>query len=202
MRGGSLVRIALHAVPFLLSLLFQVSFGFDALTAGLLILAVFAGNLVMKIWTTPILRRFSFRSVLIVNGALNAAAIFACMLITAQTPIAVVAVLLFLSGLTRSMQFTAINTLAFAEVPQERMSGANTLANMAHQMSIGAGIALGAVALRAAEVFNPSGAGTSIPAADFQVAFAVLGILSVIATLDALRLDPAAGNEIRKAARS
>lgn len=196
-RGGSMVRVAIHSIPFLLPLLFQVSLGLDPLTSGLFILAVFAGNLVTKVGTTALLRRFPFRTVLVVNGLLNAAMIFACMLITAETPVYLTVPLLFLTGVTRSIQFTAVNTLAFADVPQERMNGANTLSNMAQQMAIGGGVALGALALRFAEFANPR-SGPGIPVADFQIAFFIVGLVALAAALDALRLHPGAGEEIRR----
>ncbi|VTP63116.1 High-copy suppressor of rspA [Serratia rubidaea] len=122
--GGTLFRLAIGAVPFLLPLLFQIGFGLSAFEAGLLVLAVFAGNLAMKPFTSAILYRFNFRTTLMVNGLLNAAAIFGCALLTPTTPVWLIIALLFVSGLTRSMQFTALNTLAFSEVPQSKMNDA------------------------------------------------------------------------------
>jgi len=194
--GGSLFRIAISAIPFLLPLLFQLGFGLDAFNAGLLVLAVFAGNLAMKPFTTPLLHRFSFRSLLIVNGLLNAAAIFGCAFLVPQTPVPVIAGLLFFSGLTRSMQFTALNALAFSEVPEDRMSGANTLFNMAQQMAMGMGVALGAVALRIAGLAETGSAG-GLPLASFHIAFVLVGVVALLAILDVLRLDPAAGAAVR-----
>ncbi|CAI1227308.1 MFS transporter [Serratia fonticola] len=196
-KGGTLFRIAIGAVPFLLPLLFQIGFGLNAFDAGLLVLAVFAGNLVMKPFTSPILYRFRFRTTLVVNGLLNAATIFACALLTPQTPTWLILALLFVSGLTRSMQFTALNTLAFSEVPQPRMSGANTLFNMAQQMGSGLGIAIGALALRLAEMLMPQQRGV-VPLADFQLAFIVIGVIALVAVLDSFTLGAEAGNEIRQ----
>jgi MFS family permease len=196
-KGGTLFRIAIGAVPFLLPLLFQIGFGLNAFDAGLLVLAVFAGNLVMKPFTSPILYRFRFRTTLVVNGLLNAATIFACALLTPQTPTWLILALLFVSGLTRSMQFTALNTLAFSEVPQPRMSGANTLFNMAQQMGSGLGIAIGALALRLAEMLMPQQQGV-VPLADFQLAFIVIGVIALVAVLDSFTLGAEAGNEIRQ----
>jgi EmrB/QacA subfamily drug resistance transporter len=194
--GGSLFRIAIGSIPFLLPLLFQVGFGLSAFASGLLILAVFAGNLVMKPLTTPVLRRLSFRTILISNGLLNAALIFACAFLTPATPIVAVAMLLFVSGLTRSMQFTALNTLAFADVSEDRMSGANTFFNMAQQMAMGMGIALGAVALRIAGLFEPNASG-SVPLVNFHIAFVIVGVIALIAILDVLGLAPSAGDNVR-----
>ena len=161
----------------------------------MLVLAVFAGNLAMKPFTTPILRRFRFRPLLLVNGALNAAVIFACALLTPDTPVPVILALLFVSGLARSMQFTAINTLAFADVPAAKMSGANTLFNMAQQMAMGVGIALGAVALRLACWCIP--ATTACPLEAFHIAFILTGMIALAGLFDVLALSPQAGDAIR-----
>jgi EmrB/QacA subfamily drug resistance transporter len=194
--GGSLFRIAIGTIPFLLPLLFQIGFGLDPFKSGLLVLAVFAGNLGMKPFTTAVLRRFSFRRVLIVNGLLNAAAIFGCGLLTPATPVSVIAALLFVSGLTRSMQFTALGAIAFAEVPSEQMNGANTLLNIAQQMAMGLGIGLGALALRIAGNFNSDAAG-SVSLASFHAAFFVCGAVALAAVLDVIGLHDAAGDEVR-----
>jgi MFS family permease len=189
--------MAIAAIPFLLPLLFQIGFGLNGFIAGALVLAVFAGNLVMKPMTTPILRRFSFRATLLVNGGLNAATIFACALLTPATPVPVIVALLFASGMTRSMQFTALNTLAFAEVPEGWMSGANTVFNMVQQLFMAMGIALGAVALRIAALLSPGAVGGAIPLGHFRTAFIIIGAISLFGALDVLGLDAAAGNNVR-----
>jgi len=193
--GGSLFRGAIAAVPFLLPLLFQLGFGLTPFASGTLVLAVFAGNLAMKPFTTPILRRFRFRPLLLVNGTLNAATMFACALLTPRTPAPLILALLFVSGLVRSMQFTAINTLAFAEVPAAKMSGANTLFNMAQQMAMGIGIALGAVALRLGVLVHPTPHG--VPLEAFHIAFILTGMIALAALFDVLALSPQAGDAIR-----
>ena len=196
-RGGAVCRMAIAAMPFLLPLLFQVGFGLNGFQAGTLVLAVFAGNLIMKPLTTPILRRCSFRATLLVNGALNAATIFACALLTPATPVPVIVALLFTNGLTRSMQFTAINTLAFAEVPEAWMSGANTVFNMVQQLFMAMGIALGAVALRIGALLAPGRAPGLMPLAHFRTAFVIIGALALLGSLDVLGLDAAAGDRVR-----
>jgi len=196
-RGGAFYRMAIAAIPFLMPLLFQIGFGLNGFKAGSLVLAVFAGNLAMKPLTTPILRRFSFRATLLVNGGLNAAIIFACALLTPATPVPIILALLFASGLTRSMQFTALNTLAFADVPEGWMSGANTVFNMVQQLFMAMGIALGAVALRIAGLLGPAAAPGAISLAHFRTAFVIIGAISLLGALDVIGLDPAAGNNVR-----
>jgi Na+/melibiose symporter-like transporter len=120
--------------------MFQIGFGYDAFHSGLLVLAVFAGNLGMKTVTTPILRRFGYRTVLIGNGVLCALMLGACALLTPGTSLAVTVLVLFLGGCTRSMQFTAINTVTFADVPRPQMADANGLSNTLAQLAMAAGI--------------------------------------------------------------
>lgn len=194
--GGTLFRASIGAVPFLLPLLFQIGFGLDAFVSGLLLLAVFAGNIVMKMFTTGILQRFGFRRTLLFNGFANAAAILACALITPATPVPVIMGLLFVSGLTRSMQFTTLATIAFAEIPAERMSGANTLANIAQPLGMALGIAVAALALRAAAVLFPAD-GASISLLQFHVSFLIIGIIALVAVIDTIGLAPEAGDELR-----
>ncbi len=196
--GGSFFRMATSSIPFLLPLLFQLGFGLNAFSSGLLVLAVFAGNIAMKPLTTPILRRFTFRSVLLVNGTVNSMIIFGCAFLGPTTPVPVIVMLLFASGLTRSMQYSALNTLAFADVPENWMSGANTLFNMTQQLSMAIGIALGAVSLRIAGLWGPLAAYGTIPMAHFHAAFLMVGAVAVVVVLDTLGLDHTAGDTVRR----
>jgi MFS family permease len=164
----------------------------------LLLLAVFAGNLGMKPATSTILNRVGFKTTVLVNGSIAIATILGCSLLTPETPKAVIVPLLFVSGLARSMQFTALNTLAFADVPQPRMSGANTLFSMLNQMASGLGIAIGAIALRLASLLHP--ASEAVSTRDFQIAFGVIAVLAIGAMLDFRRLAPDAADALRKRA--
>jgi len=192
--GGSLFRMGVSAVPFLIPLMFQIGFGFDAFSAGAMLMAVFAGNLIMKSMTTRVMRCFGFRPVLVVNGLLNAAMIGACALFSTDTPLWLMCGVLFVGGMTRSMQFTALNTIAFSDVPQERMSDANTLFSTAFQLAMGLGVALGAVAWRVGETVM-SGAGAATP---FRIAFLVVAAVSLLAVLDSARLKPGAGDHVAR----
>src|SRR5208283_2880307 len=121
----------------------------NAFTSGLLVLCVFAGNLAIKPVTTPVLRRFGFRAVLLANQILTAASLVACGFLSPATPIPLIVIVLFVGGACRSMQFTGLSTIQFADVPPPEMSGANTLSSMIYQLSLGVGIAFGALELNA-----------------------------------------------------
>ena len=191
-RGGSLFRVAISVIPFLLPLLFQIGFGLSAFRSGLLVLAVFAGNLGMKTVTTPVIRRFGFRKVLIGNGLLTAVSLFACAFLSPTLPTPVVVAILFFGGLCRSMQFTSLNTLGFADIPPGQMSAATTFASMVQQMTMGMGVAAGAIALRIAALLrHGSASNPTIP--DFHLAFVLVGLIALVSVLDFLKLDAAAG---------
>ncbi|MDR3435717.1 MFS transporter [Telmatospirillum sp.] len=190
--GGSLFRIAISVSPFLLPLLFQVGFGMDAFQSGMLVLALFAGNLSMKAATTLVLRRFGFRNVLIVNGLLTSLLILLCATFTAGEPRIVVAVILFANGLSRSMQFTSLSTLAFVDVPAERMSSANSFVSFAQQMTGSLGVVTGALMLRLAALLagNASGQPTI---ADFHIAFVFSSLLALCGLVGLRKLPANAG---------
>ena len=194
--GGSLFRMSIGALPFLLPLLFQVGFGLDAFHAGLLIVAVFAGNLLIKPFTSAVLRRFGFRTTLIGNGVLNAATLAACALLGPDTPVAVMVPLLFVAGMVRSMQFTALNTVAFADVPQPQMSGANTMFSTAFQLALGLGIALGALAIRFSEWLVPRIGLEHWPAAPYRLAFIMVALVALAGLFDSARLAAGAGDHV------
>lgn len=191
-RGGSLFRISISVIPFLLPLLFQVGFGYNAYVSGLLVLAVFAGNLGMKTVTTPVIRLFGFRRVLIGNGLLTALSLFACSFLMPTTPVPVMVAILFFGGLCRSMQFTSLNTLGFADIPPRQMSAATTFASMVQQMTMGMGVAAGAIALRIAAILRHDSSGTPT-IADFHLAFVLVSGVALISVLDFLKLDADAG---------
>ncbi|WP_459598471.1 MFS transporter [Dysgonomonas reticulitermitis] len=163
--------------------------------SGMLFLATMAGNLVMKPATIWVMRRYNFRTVLIVNGALIALFSFFTSLLLPQTPTVIIVAVMFLSGMFRSMQFSAITTLAFADVPQPNMTAANTLYSTIQQMSIGMGIAIGAVFLRFSNVINGSTDHYSV--ADFRPAFIFVGILGFLSLYGFTRLTPDAGDVVR-----
>lgn len=198
--GGSFFRLTISAVPFLLPLFFQDAFGWTPVQAGSLVLFLFLGNLVIKPATTPLLTRFGFRNVLIwaTIGAALSMALEA--LLTRSTPIAAIIALLFFSGVTRSIGFTAYNTIAFADIPDTDMTDANTLASTVQQLAASYGVAIGAVALTIGQPiagwFNTSGT-----VAEFQVAFAIIALLTLVPVVEALMLSRSAGENIRPTRR-
>ncbi|WP_409249279.1 MFS transporter [Enterobacter hormaechei] len=194
--GGSLFRASISAVPFLLPLMFQVGFGMDAFHSGLLVLAVFVGNLTIKPATTPLIRSLGFKRLLLINGSLNVLALLACAFLTPQTPVWLVMLILYLGGVFRSIQFTAISTLAFADVPSAQMSYANTLFSTATQLAVGLGITLGAIGIRIGEKVSETMGIAGMPGMSFRLAFVAIALICLVGMVDTLRLTKNAGSAV------
>ena len=195
--AGSLSRIALSAAPFLLPLLFQLGFGFSAVQSGTLLLWLFAGNLAMKPATTWLMNRYGFRRILLVNSLLVFLSFVAYALMNQNTPPLWIGIILFITGMARSMQFTAFYTLGFADIGAREMSDANTLFGMAQRLNSGLGIAVGALMLSFASWLQSSN--EHLPdVSDFRIAFALISLLALATFIDVMRLPADAGESVLK----
>jgi predicted MFS family arabinose efflux permease len=122
----------------------------------------------------------------------------ACALLTPSTPVWLIAAVLFVGGLTRSMQFSALNTIAFADVPQQRMAAANTLFSTAFQVALGLGVALGATGVRLGHWSAAQLGVSDWPAIDYRLAFLLVALVSLLGLADALRLSRNAGEQVAR----
>lgn len=190
--SGTAGRLAINATPFLLPLLFQVGLGYDAVETGSLVLVYFLGNLLMKTVTTPALRLFGFRTLLVVNGVVAALTIAAFAFVDGETPRLMLFALLMACGLSRSMQFTGLNTIAFADVSAEQRSAATTISAMLQQLSQLLGVALAAAVIRLAAHLHPA----ADMLADIRAAFLVIGAIGLASALRFLALPRDAGAEV------
>jgi EmrB/QacA subfamily drug resistance transporter len=191
--AGSVFRAGLGATPFLLPLLFQLGFGLNPLQSGLLTCMTAIGAMFIKTLTVRILRRYGFRRILSVNGVAASAIVAAFGLFSRSTPHLVVAAVLLLSGCLRSLQFTALNAITFADIARERMSQAASFSSMAQRLSQSAGIAAGAYFLQLSSAAHGH---AMIEASDFWPAFLAIGLISAIAPFVHVRLAPQAGVEV------
>ncbi|MCB8878983.1 DHA2 family efflux MFS transporter permease subunit [Acidisoma cellulosilytica] len=191
--AGSLFRIGIGAMPFLLPLMLQLGFGFSAFQSGLITFISAAGALVTKPVARPMLQRFGFRSVLSVNAGISAVVLGLTATFRPGWPIIAIYAVLLIGGVFRSLQFTAYNTIAYADISPERMSRATSFYSTLQQLSITLGVTVGAAALAVSGAI----AGKPHPRlADFSVAFVVVALFMVPAALLALRLPASAGDEM------
>jgi len=147
----------------------------------------------MKAITNPILRRFGMRRVLMVNGALASIGIAACALISPRLPPVLPVLILILAGATRSMQFTTITFIAFADIAPEQRASASVLSSLAQQISMGMGVAIGALMLNFSRQLRGA---ASLSLFDFRLALVLAGVLSALAIFSYATLASDAGAEI------
>jgi EmrB/QacA subfamily drug resistance transporter len=191
--GGGFSRFAISASLFVLPLMFQVGFGFSPFVSGLLMLVGALGSLSTKAIAIGVVRRFGFRRVLIANSALIALAILLCGCLYSDMPIEAMAAVMVLCGFTRSLQFTCLNTLGFADMPPERISAASMLTSMLQQVVMGIAVGSAAVLLRASVALH---GGRSLSAADFRYVLVALACVALLAVVRFVHLEDAAGAEI------
>lgn len=191
MRSGFAFRMAFGAMSYLLPLQLQVAFGMTAFESGMLTFFMALGTLAMKTAAPRLLRVLGFRTVLLGDYALGGAALLALAFFTPATPVALMAAVLFASGLFRSLGYTAVNTLSYADIPPARMSRASSFAGTVDRVSVAAGVSSGAILLQ----LLTSGAGAP-SIGTFQSAFVAVAGLMVLAWLPCLQLAPDAGSEL------
>lgn len=197
-RGGSVMRIAINAGPFLLPLMLQEGYGFSAFHAGMFVLTLFVGDLTMKAFVTRILRRFGHRPVLIPNGFACALSLLAMAFITPAVPLWLIVVILVVHGLVRSLEFTSLTTLAFADIDRAALNDASTFFNTTMLLSGAAAITVAAMAVHAgtALLTVPALGGLAGPGGEYRIAFAIVALIALVGTFDAYRLPHGAGHSL------
>ncbi len=191
--GGFIFRIGIGALPFLLPLLLQIGFGMTPFQSGLITFSGAIGAITMKMAAAAILRRFGFRAVLTANAVVSGAFLAACASFTQTTPVAAMLALLVVGGFFRSLQFTSINTLAYAEVETAQVSRATAMVSVAQQLAISAGVAFGALAVETSVTLRGDG---TLGARDFAPGFLAVAAVSALSALIFARLSPDAGAEL------
>jgi EmrB/QacA subfamily drug resistance transporter len=187
---GSLCRMGLDAVPFLLPLLFQVGFGLSPLQSGLLSFSSSLGAMLVRTRSSALLRFFGFRRLLVGNACLAAAVTAGCGLLQPATPVWLIVLFVFLSGCVRSIQFLGLNTISYADVPAPMLSKSTSVSGVAQQLARGFGIAVGAALL--AIIAGPQ----MLTLGDFRLAFCLIALLPLLSVMGFLRLSPVDGAEV------
>jgi EmrB/QacA subfamily drug resistance transporter len=191
--GGFLFRLGIGALPFLLPLLMQIGFGLTPFQSGLVTFGSAAGAMGMKTLAARIIRTFGFRNIMTVNAVVSSVFLAACALFTVQTPLLLIMIILVVGGFFRSLQFTAINTVAYAEVEQAQMSRATTLVSVGQQLALSAGVAIGAFSVETTMALRHV---TELSAADFGPAFVVVAIMAALSAYFFWQMPDDAGHEI------
>jgi EmrB/QacA subfamily drug resistance transporter len=191
--GGFLFRLGIGALPFLLPLLMQVGFGLSPFQSGLVTFSSAVGAMGMKTLAARIIRAFGFRNLMTVNALISTIFLVACALFTIHTPLLLIMIILVVGGFFRSLEFTAINTVAYAEVEPAQMSRATTLVSVNQQLAISAGVAIGAFCVESTMFWRHA---TELDASMFAPAFVVVSIISAASAWFFWQMPDDAGHEI------
>ena len=174
-------------------LMLQVGFGLTPFASGSLTFAAAAGALTMKFTAARILKRFGFKTALLVNGVISTGFLAAQGLFTQETPHLVILAVLLTAGFFRSLQFTALNAISYSDIAQRDMGKATSLYSVAQQLSLAMGVACAAFVLEAAQYLR---ADSSLTVTDFSIAFFVVALVSGVSVFTYLRLPADAGAEV------
>lgn len=191
--AGTLFRIGVGALPFLLPLMFQLGFGDSAAQSGMITFASAVGAVAMKPAAQRALRLFGFRSVLFWNAVLSALGVGLCAAFRPSWALVFIYAALIVGGFLRSLQFTAYNTIAYADIPRPRMSAATSLYSTIQQLSLTFGVTIGTAALALSSGFSGH---AELQASDFSVGFLVVAVLMLLAAPASLLMPEDAGAEM------
>ncbi|HEY2243124.1 MAG: DHA2 family efflux MFS transporter permease subunit [Xanthobacteraceae bacterium] len=191
--GGFLFRLGIGALPFLLPLLLQIGFHLTPFESGLITFTTALGSMFMKAAVASVLHRYGYRNVLIYNALISSVFLTACASFVQGMPFAAMIAILLSGGFFRSLQFTSINTIAYAEIEPAKMSRATAMVAAAQQLSLSTGVAVGALVVELTLRLKHS---TTMGINDFPPAFLFVGLLSASAVFIFMRLPPDAGAEL------
>ncbi len=191
--GGNLSRLAIGALPFLLTMQLQLVFGLSPFAAGMVSFAGAAGALLMKLTAEPIIRRLGFRRTLMTNAVLSGAGVAVLALFDAATPSSVLIGVLLVAGFLRSLQLTGVNTLTYADIGPERMSQASSLASVAQQLGVSLGVGIAAFVLNMSLTLR---GGQSLSGIDVGAGYVVIGLLVMASWFAFRQLSPTAGASV------
>ncbi|HEY4343238.1 MAG TPA: DHA2 family efflux MFS transporter permease subunit [Parvibaculum sp.] len=191
--GGFIFRMGLGALPFLTPLMLQLGFGLTPFASGMITFAGAAGAITMKFTAGPIIRRFGYRKVLLANTLVCSAFMASYGFFTPSTPHLFIILTLLVGGFFRSLQFTSLNTIAYAEIPNPRMSRATTLSSVAQQLSLSFGVGIGALVLHVTLTLSGR---EQLVASDFSPVYFFIAGISLLSLFFFVPLTPNAGDEV------
>lgn len=184
--GNLFARLGSGALPFLLPLLLQVALGYSPAQAGMMMIPLAAGAMLIKPLAKPLIDRLGYRRILIGNTLLLGCLIASLATLDATTPLALLLLHLGLIGMVNSMQFTAMNTVTLVGLSYQDASSGNGLLSVVVQLSMSLGVAAAGALL----------GGFTLPGADgdavlqaFQMTFLCIGGLSMLAATLFFQLD-------------
>jgi EmrB/QacA subfamily drug resistance transporter len=195
--GNLFTRLGIGGIPFLLPLLYQVGLGFSPIQSGLLIMPQALAAMSLKLTMPRILRRFGYRRVLVANTLCTGLMIFMFSSVDAGTAVWAIVAMAFVYGFLTSLQYTSMNTLAYADVNAGETSGASTIASTVQQIAVSFGVA--AASLTAA-LFIPDKLHATGPQMvhGIHLALWALGVLTIVSTAVFIELREGDGDAVSR----
>lgn len=193
-QAASLFRLQYGSASFLIPLMLQLGFGRSSFETGLLVAVLLSGDLTAKLYVNQLLRSFGFRGTLLAAGGAVILSTLGLAVISPSAPDALLLPLLFAVGSTRSIVFSGLNVLSFADISREQLPAASTLMSMAQQLAIAGGVSAGALLLTMSSSFQD--ASDILPLTGFRLAIVLSLLPTVPGMLILLRLSPKDGAEL------
>jgi EmrB/QacA subfamily drug resistance transporter len=191
--GGALFFMGTVSSTFLLALLLQLGFGMSAFQAGLMTLASAIGSAVMRFTFRPILGLTGFRRLLIGNAVISGLALGACALFRPTTPYVIIIMVLLIVGFSRSVQFTAVQSLAYADMAPQDTSRATSFSAMMQQLMQSVGVGIAALIVHLSLLFQGR---TAIVPDDISPAYLTLAVMALLSAFIFWLLPSHAGAEL------
>lgn len=195
--GGFITRLGLGGMPFLLPLLYQVGLGFPAWQSGLLLMPAAAAAMFMKVISIRLLKQFGYRSVLIINTLLIGLTIMLFATVDSATAIGWIVAISLAQGLFNSLQYSSMNSMAYADVSSEQASMASTIASSMQQLSISFGLAFASIIAGLYLGDLPQSDRVAVTSA-LHYAFITLGCLTILSSLSFWSLRKNDGDTISR----
>ena len=187
--GGSIFRISIGAIPFLMPLMLQLGFGLNPFESGMITFAGAIGAITTKFIAPKVFSAIGFRTTLLGAALVTCVATAANGFFTPQTPHLIIIGFLLVAGFMRSFFFTGVNALSYADIDDRQASQATSLGSVLQQISLALGVAFAALVLEGATLIH----GTKLALSDFHFAFFVVAAMSLIGALPFLTMDRDAG---------
>jgi len=190
--GGTIFRISVGAVPFLMPLMLQIGFGLNPFQSGLITFIGAVGAITTKFLARRVLALAGFRTTLIIAAAIAAVTTFANGFFTPATPYPLMLSILLVAGFARSFFFTSVNALSFAEIDDADASKATSMSAVLQQISLALGVAAAGAILEVETTIS----GEALSLEDFHIAFMIIAVANLLAAIPFLTMAKNAGASV------
>ena len=188
-----LYRFGLGGVPIIWPLMLQTGKGVSVLEAGLATSPLAIGALSARFIVARVLKTVGFPTLMMLATIISAGVMASVWFFSPDAPLWFFALFIFVFGVVRSIQLTALNSLCYANLDRSEMSAASTLSSMVLHLGLSVSVTIGFFTLAVFADFEASSQGGF---ADFQRSFVILSIVSCLAVVPILALPKGSGDHV------